>query len=394
MFHFLTIILIFPYCLFCMEKHSNLSIIPNELQIKIFTIPDYSLLTKIITIQKEINQLQSNTNYKIKKPKQKSFFEIQKALFPCFAITQTCKKFNQYEFKQLIAQISLNLLLEVFPQGIALFLLPKPLQITFVDRCQKINDDLYAIINVCFDDKNEFCQFKNLPFNSILNNPNSIIYVKNSLKGSEPNIESYTIIEYILCRLSYNIAYSGRVSDYFPDTQEIKEGWKKFFIVIDYLCSLDTIDLSLPAAQRNTTIAQAINEKFNKSQYPTDLFSEKSNNNLNNPVPSGVIIQEQELLLHTLANTYLGIISEEEQKNISEYRLKKEAEEKKQKIYEESEKTRKKNSKKRKFLKNLIKVSIISILFLVTTICVFKKNIIHDTYFSVIHPFCKLFYHR
>lgn len=378
MLHILILTLILPFKLLSMSyffdaNNPKENIVPKEIQIKIFAQPDYALLTEIITIQKQINQLQSNPYDKIKKPTQKSFLEIQKALFPCFAITQTCKKFNAQDFKKLIAQISLNLLLEVFPQGIALFLLPKPLQITFVDQCKQVNDDLSAIINVCFDHQNEFCQFKNLSFNSILNNPNSIIYVKSGFKGCEPDIESYTIIEYILERLSYNIAYAGRVSDYFPDTQGIKEGWKKFFIVIDYLCSLDSIDLSLPAAQSDATIAQAIKKEFKQCKYPKDLFSEKSNTNLNNLVPSGVIIQEQELLLQTLAQTYLGIISEEQQKNILEYRLKKEAEEKKQKIYEESEKTRKKTSKKRKFLKNLIKVSIISILFLVTTICIFKK---------------------
>lgn len=254
------------------------NIIPKETQIKIFAQPNYALLTEIITIQKQINQLQSNTDDKIKKPTQRSFLEIQKALFPCFAITQTCKTFNAQDFKKLIAQISLNLLLEIFPQGIALFLLPKPLQINFVDQCQKINDDLSAIIHVCFNHNNEFdyCKIiKKLSYNSILNNPNTIIYVKSDFKGFEPDIESYTIIEYILDRLSNNIAYADRMTDYYPDTQGIKQHWEKFFIVIDHLCSLDTIDLSLPAAQSDATISQAINEKFNKRQYPRVFFLKK-----------------------------------------------------------------------------------------------------------------------
>lgn len=386
MLHILILTLILPFKLLSMSyffdaNNPEKNIVPKEIQIKIFAQPDYALLTEVITIQKQINQLQSNPYDKIKKPTQKSFLEIQKALFPCFAITQTCKNFNAQDFKKLIAQISLNLLLEVFPQGIALFLLPKPLQINFVDQCQKINDDLCAIIDVCFNHNNKFDYYntiKKLPdnqmlHNSILRNPNAIIYVKSGFKGFKPDIKSYTIIEYILHRLSYNIAYVGRMSDYFPDTQGIKEGWKKFFIVIDFFCSLDTIDLSLPAAQSNKTIAQEINNQFDKCNYPTDLFSEESQNKLNNPVQSGVIIQEQELLLSTLANTYLGIISEEEQKNILEYRLQKEAEEREQKIYEQEERTIKETDKKRKFLKNLIKVSIISILFLITTICIFKK---------------------
>lgn len=380
MLHILILTLILPFKLLSMSyffdaNNPQQDIIPKDIQIKIFAQPDYQSLTEIITIQKEINWLQGNTDDKIQKPIQKSFFEIQKALFPCFTITQTCKKFNAQDFKKLIAQISLNLLLEVFPQGIALFLLPKPLQITFVDQCQKMNDDISEIIKACFKDDNEFYKSNIIKKEScsILNNPNAIIYVKSGFSGLEPDIESYTIIEYILSRLSHKIAYAGRVADYFPDTQGIKQHWEKFFIVIDHLCSLDTIDLSLPAAQSDATISQAIKEEFNKRQYPRDLFSEKSNTNLNNPVPSGVVIQEQELLLHTLAQTYLGIIFEEEQKNILKYRLKKEAEEKEQKIYEQSERTRKETDKKRKFLKNLIKVSIISILFLIITICIFKK---------------------
>lgn len=373
-----------------MKKDHNLLTIPNELQIKIFIIPDYSLLTEIITIQEKINQLQSNRNYKIKKPKQKSFFEIQKALFPCFALTQTCKQFNNHEFKNSIVTNLVDHLLAIFPQGIALFLLPKPLQINVVDtQFTKESEQIRTIASICLK-RSDFNYFEKLE----LHNQNNIIYTKSGFSGFEPDIESYTIIEYLLSLLSGNIAYAGRLSDYYPNTAQIKTHWEEFFIVIDHLCSLPTIDLSLPAAQSNKTIAQEINNQFDKYKYPTDFFSEESQNKLNNPVQSGAIIKEKELLLDTLANTYLGIISEEEQKNILEYRLKKEAEEKKQKIYEESEKTRKKNSKKRKFLKNLIKVSIISILFLVTTICVFKKNIIHDTYFSVIYPFCKLFYHR
>jgi hypothetical protein len=80
---------------------------------------------------------------------------------------------------------------------------------------KKINDDLSSIVDLCYskDDLallagNFFQALYNTTGekilkqdNEILNNPNDIIYRKSGLVGYEPDIESYTTIEYILSRL-------------------------------------------------------------------------------------------------------------------------------------------------------------------------------------------------
>jgi hypothetical protein len=115
------------------SEENFLSIIPHDCLAIIVAHYDFLEIRAITEIQEQIIALQ-NEPYSVARPTQKSFREIQNAIFPCLPLKLTCKSFSNTfkndKFMNKVIAKSKELLPTILPQGVGLFFLPKPMQLT------------------------------------------------------------------------------------------------------------------------------------------------------------------------------------------------------------------------------------------------------------------------
>jgi hypothetical protein len=131
--------------------------IPDDVIAYIISPPDIEKVYEIIERQKELNQLQKLYDHKktsLKPAKQQSFPKIQQAIFPCFALIQTCKQYYRADLREKIAHMSKEILYSIFPQEVALFLLPKPaLDFTLQHKLKSEKMLIRAFFQCCYQKK-------------------------------------------------------------------------------------------------------------------------------------------------------------------------------------------------------------------------------------------------
>jgi hypothetical protein len=369
--------------------------IPLDLIIKITSQPDMEKVHEIIEKQKEINR--SHKPYDRKKPsfvplEQQSFFKIQQALFPGFILMQSCKAYADPVLKKTVAGESKKILYKIFPQGIALYLLPEPARNrVLAHSAMKEKMRINALLKCCYQqnpiDQNFIKttlltpnllksittspEFENLlkkyslthtyhntlKQHTLYDKSNTVIIVCSEekhfsfssqfFKVAVPNIKEYkplydNLIELCMKNITLssainNIAYhiSDNELQSFTSTERIllhlatsiksvkkdlyhqgnlnilmlKMVFGNFFRVLDFLCSLDEIDLSLPAVSYKGNIAQKIVHEFKTNGYPLDIFSQKAQENINfcsqvnsNNKP----LNEKQEVINALVNIFLS----------------------------------------------------------------------------------------
>lgn len=385
------------------NTHASIQALPLDIIEQVVGKPDITKIDAIIKKQQEINRL-ANIYHPNNDPSivitvtEQSCFEIQQALFPCFALTQTWRKYQTQNIKKRIADRSKEIVYTIFPQGIVPFLIPKSLQfLTIYENFKQENLLLNQWLEFCYHKESQISKeqiiatllytpkcirtvtqtdaFKNLltsqaltyshnpklkthtlydqsetivmvlteekfiipcaPFFTITNpfpndrqlqkllpclahlctnnfkplsHKNNILY-----KISKGELISFTPIEFILHELWPSIKFVKKRLDLADeetlDQQRLLAYFSNWFTVIDFLCSLKTTNLSLPAVSQEGNVAKKIVTEFKTKGYPLDIFSQEALANLkfclddNNDQDW---LLEKKSVIDALVNIYLG----------------------------------------------------------------------------------------
>jgi hypothetical protein len=355
------------------NTHASIQALPLDIVVRFASQPDIEKVHAIIETQKKINSSQSSynaNNNSIIKPQQQIFGEIQQALFPCFALTQTCTTYHNQGFKKQIANASKEISYTMFPQGIVPFLLPtafafptiyenfkqekrisdywlvfcyhkgpiskdyimttlsfssegiekmtktdefesllKSHKLTYSHNPKLKTHTLYdqskIIVMICEEEKHIRTDSPSINIQTILS-PNSKkyqelvpclieLYLKNceipsiinntinniSYRINKETIISFTLIEFIFHQLSLCVNYLKKLFTKDDLDQAIlQDFFSNWFTVIDCLCTLKTINLSLPAVSQKGSVAKKIVAEFKTKGYPLNIFSQETLENL------------------------------------------------------------------------------------------------------------------
>jgi hypothetical protein len=318
--------------------------IPIEIMAQIVSFPDIEKIREIIEKQKAINRSQTSyyfNNHVPQEPKRQSFFAIQQALFPCLELISTCKTYrrfyNETTLKEQVANLSKKFLYDVFHQGEILFLLPTAFHVNILKnnfeegrilankllKCctqqDRIDDNF--IRKTLFYAPNTFENDSILASMKYINVPNII----NNIVYGTPNniIVTYTSIEEILYQLFYYISRTEKSLCCQGNLSEIhlRGLFGNFFKVLDFLCSSDNVDLSLPAVSIQGNIAQKIIAEFKKKEYPFDILSEKALANItfhSKDNSNKTSLHEKKDLVDMLVDIFLSNLRDADKKAIRE----------------------------------------------------------------------------
>jgi hypothetical protein len=140
--------------------------------------------------------------------------------------------------------------------------------------------------------------------------PSSINNISYEIQDNE--ILSFTPIESILWLLSTCVENARKDFQGDFNTAILKTLFGNFFTLLDFLCSLKNVDLSLPAVSYEGNIAQKIIDEFEKQGYPLDIFSQNAlayiqfciENNCNTNSRN-----EKKEIIHALVNLFLSNFS-------------------------------------------------------------------------------------
>lgn len=237
-----------------------ISVIPNDVVALIISRPDMAALDKVFA--KQINNNQCTLGNKLSK-EIILYKQTRNALIPCFNLLLTCTIYYNDSFKNKVTEA---IAARHFPQGIMLFLLPKSMQVkTFRTIPCKAQVDQSVTLSLCQQEK-AVEQLATLCIQENKITHDQIIAATEALTGTFNNIiyseldaeylidafnedilymnvvKSFTLIEYL-----DNIILSKLVLSNHP-SQFYDSAIKNIFIMIDYLCVSEKIDLALPIA--------------------------------------------------------------------------------------------------------------------------------------------------
>jgi hypothetical protein len=268
--------------------------IPPDVIAYIISLPDIKAVYKIIKKQKKINRSQNSDeahNTSKTKAEKQPFLKIQQALFPCFALIQTCKQYYCADLREKIAHMSKEILCSIFPQGVALFLLPKITNMTILDSNFLDTSSILAnrLLGCCYQKK---------PIDQTYIIKTTLFFTPDLLESivQEPHIQD------LLIKLSLRLDHNDKLKRYtiYDESNNVVISCseaKHFLFNIEYPHFNVTIPDKEKYGQLYTKLLELCMEKVEVPKTVNNIIYEFSNNSIRSSTLIEIILNRLNYLI-------------------------------------------------------------------------------------------------